>query len=82
MIDTSPVELLARSHVAGETEFVIVPATMPLAEVKERHAVAAQDFAARCEADPLPIISVEQYFDCQRALNARVANKLRRKMAG
>jgi hypothetical protein len=55
---------------------------MPLAEVKERHAVAAQNFAARCGAGPVAITSVEAFFDCERAMIVRVASKLRREMAG
>ena len=82
MIETSPVELLAKGHVAGETEFVIVPSTMPLTEVKERHVVAARDFAARCGADPLAITSVAQFLESERALIVRTADKLRRRLAG
>ncbi len=81
MIETSPVELLAKSHVAGELEFVIVPPTMPLVEVKERHAVAVRDFATRCVASPLRITSVEQFLDSERAMEARMAEKLRRQIA-
>src|SRR5262245_24628646 len=81
MIETSPVELLAKSHVAGELEFVIVPPTMPVAEVKERHAIAAQSFADRCAARPLAINDVEQFLDCERALGIRLAKPLRRQMA-
>jgi len=80
-IETSPVEILAKSHVAGELEFVIVPPTMPLAEVKQRHVAAAQAFAARCGAVPLTITNVEQFLDCERALTVRLANKLRREIA-
>jgi len=81
MIETSPVELLAKGHVAGELEFVIVPPTMPLAEINERHAVAAQDFAARCGAAPLRIASVQDFLDSERALVVRMADRLRRQIA-
>jgi hypothetical protein len=81
MVETSPVELLAKSHVAGEMEFVIVPPTMPLAEVRERRAAATQALAARCGAGALPITSVQQFLDCERAVAVRLANKLRRSSA-
>ena len=81
LIETSPVALLAKSHVAGELEFVIVPPTMPLAELKERHAVAAQDFAARCSVTPVPITTVQQFLDSERAMVMRMCDRLRRRIA-
>jgi hypothetical protein len=80
MFETSPVELLAKGHVSGELEFVIVPETMPLAEVKERHEAGARAFAAQRDLEPVRITSVEALLDCQRALVARIAAKLRRRL--
>ena len=82
MVETSPVELLAKSHVAGELEFVIVPPTMPLAAIRERHEAAAQEFARRCGAGPVSITTVEQFLASERAMIIRMAERLRRKIAG
>jgi len=80
--ETSPVEILAKSQVDGEVEFLTVPASMTLAQVIERHAAAARAFAARCGAKPILITTAEQLFDCERALSARIAKKIQRDLAG
>jgi len=82
MIETTPTELPAKSHVAGELEFVIVPPTMPLAAIRERHEAAAQEFARRCGAGPVSITTVEQFLASERAMIIRMAERLRRKIAG
>jgi hypothetical protein len=78
LIETTPVELLAKSHVAGVMEFVIVPPGLSIGEVQERHGAAAQAFAARHGTTPLSITSAQQYLDCERAMSIRIAEKLRR----
>jgi len=80
--ETSPVEILAKSQVDGEMEFLIVPAATPLAEVMDRHRAAAGAFAARYGAAPILITTAEQLFDCERALTMRMAQKMRRDLTG
>jgi hypothetical protein len=80
LFETSPVQLLATGHVAGETEIVIVPPGLPMGEVKERHDAAARAVAALWGTAPIAITSVEQFLDCERALSARLGNRLRQQI--
>jgi len=81
VLETSPVEILAKSQVAGEMEFVIVPHSMPLAEVTARHEAAVQAFATEKALAPVSITSAEGFLTCERELAARMAAKLRRDLA-
>ncbi|HXJ22287.1 MAG TPA: hypothetical protein VMT03_18855 [Polyangia bacterium] len=80
--DTTMVEFLARSHVDGKLEFLIVPPEMPLPEVIERHRAGARAFAAKIGAAPLPITSANEFFACERAHMARMAKTLRQRLGG
>jgi hypothetical protein len=82
LLETSPVEILAKGHVAGETEFVLVPPGLPMGEVKERHEAAVRAFAARRGVEPVRITTVDAFLDCERALSVRIAERVRRETAG
>jgi hypothetical protein len=81
-VETSPVEILARSHVAGQQEYATVPETMPLAEALAKHRALARDFAAKQGAAPVRVTTEQQFFDTERALMIRLAEKLRRQLQG
>jgi hypothetical protein len=77
-VETTHVEILARGHVVGKSEFLIVPRTMALAEVRALHATAVQDFAAREAVEPIQITDAKQFLDLTRAMILRLANKFRK----
>jgi hypothetical protein len=79
-VETSPVEILARSHVAGSKEFATVPEAMPLAEALAKHRAFAREFAGRQGTAPVRVTTQEQFFDTERAVMAWMAEKLRRQL--
>jgi hypothetical protein len=80
-IETSSIELLAKSHVEGEMEFRIMPETVPLAEMIEGHVAGAQAFATKHDTQPIPITDTDSVIACERATAVRVGEKLNRYLA-
>jgi hypothetical protein len=77
LFETTPIEL-SSAHLAGETEFSIVPETMPLQEMVDWHRPRAREFAARCGVAPIRITGEKEGLEVQGALTRRLGERLKR----
>jgi hypothetical protein len=77
LFETTPIELSA-AHLAGETEFSIVPEAMPLTEMIDWHHRRTKEFATRCGLAAIRITGEKECLEVQGALTRRLGERLKR----